>query len=151
MPIGAPPAADAAPAAALPPPRTLFDDFAAWPPPGLFVTDTHILRAVLVGALPLSDHIVRQRERPLLVGPDSESAQWVAAAAARHGLDYVVCTKVRSGDRDVAVDLPATQVAGRATVILDDMASTGHTVAQATQGLRAAGALSVDVAVTLTG
>ena len=103
---------------------------------------------VLVGALPLSDHIVRQRQRPLLVGPDSESAQWVAAAAARHGLDYVVCTKVRSGDRDVAVDLPATQVAGRATVILDDMASTGHTLAAAARLLRAAGAASIDAAVT---
>jgi len=103
---------------------------------------------VLVGALPLSDHIVRQRQRPLLVGPDSESAQWVAAAAARHGLDYVVCTKVRSGDRDVAVDLPATQVAGRATVILDHMASTGHTLAAAARLLRAAGAASIDAAVT---
>jgi len=103
---------------------------------------------VLVGALPLSDHIVRQRRRPLLVGPDSESAQWVAAAAARHGLDYTVCSKVRSGDHDVAVELPPAQVAGRAAVILDDMASTGHTVAAAARLLRAAGAASIDAAVT---
>ena len=33
-------------------------------------------------------------------------------------------------------------------VIVDDMASTGHTVAQAARALRAAGAASVDVAVT---
>ena len=103
---------------------------------------------VLVGALPLSDHIVRQRERPLLVGPDAESAQWVAAAAARHGLDYLVCSKIRSGDRDVAVDLPPAQVQGRPAVILDDMASTGHTLAAAARLLRAAGAASVDAAVT---
>jgi len=103
---------------------------------------------VLTGALPLSDHIVRQRSRPLLVGPDSESAQWVAAAAARHGLEYIVCSKVRSGDRDVAVDLPPAQVSGRAAVILDDMASTGHTVAAAARLLHTAGAATIDAAVT---
>lgn len=103
---------------------------------------------VLVGALALSDYIVGQRSRPLLVGPDAESEQWVAAAAARHGLDYIVCSKVRSGDRDVAVDLPPARVQGRPAVILDDMASTGHTLAAAAQLLRAAGAASVDAAVT---
>jgi ribose-phosphate pyrophosphokinase len=103
---------------------------------------------VLVGALPLSDYIVRQRASPLLVGPDAESEQWVAAAAARHGLDYVVCSKIRSGDRDVAVDLPPARIQGRPAVILDDMASTGHTLAAAAQLLRAAGAASVDAAVT---
>ena len=103
---------------------------------------------VLVGALPLSDYIVRQRASPLLVGPDAESEQWVAAAAARHGLDYVVCSKIRSGDREVAVDLPPARIQGRPAVILDDMASTGHTLAAAARLLRAAGAASVDAAVT---
>ncbi|MBP6853695.1 MAG: ribose-phosphate diphosphokinase [Rhodoferax sp.] len=103
---------------------------------------------VLVGALPLSDHVVRQRAQPLLVGPDAESEQWVAAAAARHGLDFTICSKVRSGDRDVAVDLPPARVAGRAAVILDDMASTGHTIAAAARLLQAAGAGSIDAAVT---
>ncbi len=37
---------------------------------------------------------------------------------------------------------------GRAVVILDDVASTGHTVATAARLLLAAGAASVDVAVT---
>jgi ribose-phosphate pyrophosphokinase len=103
---------------------------------------------VLVGALPLSDYIVRQRASPLLVGPDAESEQWVAAAAARHGLDYIVCSKIRSGDREVAVDLPPARIQGRPAVILDDMASTGHTLAAAARLLRAAGAASVDAAVT---
>ena len=40
------------------------------------------------------------------------------------------------------------KVQGRCVVLLDDMASTGHTLAQATRLLRAAGAVSVDVAVT---
>ena len=103
---------------------------------------------VLSGAPLLADLIARRRPGALLVGPDEESGQWVAQAAARHGLDTLVCRKVRHGDRAVDIELPAGPVAGRAAVVLDDMASTGHTVARAAELLRAAGARSVDVAVT---
>ncbi|MDP1531843.1 ribose-phosphate diphosphokinase [Rhodoferax sp.] len=103
---------------------------------------------VLSGAPLLSDWIAAQRQRPLLIGPDEESAQWVALAAARHGFDHAVCRKVRHGDRDVAVALPDVVMAGRQVVLLDDVVSTGHSVAGAAQLLLAAGAASVDVAVT---
>ncbi|MDO9144542.1 ribose-phosphate diphosphokinase [Rhodoferax sp.] len=103
---------------------------------------------VLSGAPLLSDWIAAQRQRPLLIGPDEESAQWVALAAARHGFDHAVCRKVRHGDRDVAVALPDVIMAGRQVVLLDDVVSTGHSVAGAAQLLLAAGAASVDVAVT---
>jgi len=102
----------------------------------------------LSGAPLLADWIVQQRPGALLVGPDGESAQWVAQAAARHGLDHAVCTKERHGDRSVTIQLPPVDVQGRAVVLLDDMASTGHTLAQATRLLLQAGAASVDVAVT---
>ncbi len=106
-------------------------------------------RAIVVSGAPLlADLIAERRPGALLVGPDEESAQWIAQAAARHGFDDAVCRKVRRGDRDVEVALPDISVAGRAVVLLDDMASTGHTVARAAHALRAAGALSVDVAVT---
>ncbi len=103
---------------------------------------------VLSGAPLLSDLIDQRRQRPLLMGPDAESAQWVALAAARHGFDHAVCQKVRHGDRAVALELPDMAIAGRHVVLLDDVASTGHTVAQAARLLLAAGAASVDVAVT---
>jgi ribose-phosphate pyrophosphokinase len=69
-------------------------------------------------------------------------------AANRHGFDHAVCRKVRHGDREVEVALPDVVLTGRQVVLLDDMASTGHSVARAAQLLLAAGALSVDVAVT---
>lgn len=103
---------------------------------------------VLSGAPLLSDLIAARRQNPVLIGPDEESAQWVAQAAARHDFDYAVCRKVRNGDRAVEVALPDRSVAGRSVVLLDDVASTGHTVAQAARLLLAAGAASVDVAVT---
>lgn len=103
---------------------------------------------VLSGAPMLSDWIAQHRSNPLLIGPDEESAQWVAQAAARHGFEYAVCRKVRHGDREVEVVLPGLPLRARQVVLLDDVASTGHTVAQATRRLLAAGAESVDVAVT---
>ena len=103
---------------------------------------------VLSGAPLLADLIATQRPGALLMGPDEESAQWIAQAAARHGSDYGVCRKVRHGDRAVAIELPSVPVAGRAVVLLDDVASSGHTLAEAARLLLTAGATSVDVAVT---
>ena len=103
---------------------------------------------VLSGAPLLSDWIATHRQHPLLIGPDEESAQWIALAAERHGFDHAVCHKLRHGDRAVEVALPDVAVAGRHVVLLDDVASTGHTVAHAAQLLLGAGAASVDVAVT---
>ncbi|MBA4214076.1 MAG: phosphoribosylpyrophosphate synthetase [Polaromonas sp.] len=102
----------------------------------------------LSGAPLLADHIATQRQNPLLMGPDEEALQWVALAAQRHGWDHAVCRKTRHGDREVDIELPAMSVAGRVVVLMDDVASSGHTLARAAVKLRAAGAKSVDVAVT---
>jgi len=108
-----------------------------------------VMRAVVVSGAPLlADLIATRRPGALLVGPDEESAQWITQAASRHGFDHAVCRKLRRGDRDVEVVLADLSVAGRAVVLLDDMASTGHTVARAARALLSAGAVSVDVAVT---
>lgn len=103
---------------------------------------------VLSGAPLLADLIAQRRPDALLIGPDEEALQWVSQAAARHGFDHAVCHKVRRGDRQVEVALPDAPVRGRAVVLLDDVASSGHTLAQAARALLAAGAASVDVAVT---
>jgi ribose-phosphate pyrophosphokinase len=103
---------------------------------------------VLSGAPLLADLIAQRRPHALLIGPDEESLQWVAQAAVRHGLDHAVCRKLRHGDRHVEIALPAVDVRERQVVLLDDVASSGHTLAQAARGLLYAGAASVDVAVT---
>jgi ribose-phosphate pyrophosphokinase len=105
--------------------------------------------AINISAAPiLGNLVVQKRTNPLLIGPDEESAQWVAQAAAAHHLDYAVAIKTRLGDRSVDIALPTMDVKGRVVVLLDDIASSGHTLARAAELLLAAGASSVDVAVT---
>lgn len=84
----------------------------------------------------------------LLVGPDQESEQWVRTVAANAGLEFVVASKTRRGDRSVAVALPAASYTGRTAVLVDDLASTGHTLAEAARALIASGATRVDALVT---
>lgn len=96
----------------------------------------------------LGDWVARHVDRPLLLGPDEESAQWVSEAAREHRLDHAVCHKQRLGDHEVQVSLPEVNLRGRAVVLIDDVASTGRTLVEACQACLASGAASVDVAVT---
>ena len=102
----------------------------------------------LTAAELLGGHVARQVPGALLLAPDEEAGQWVRRAAMAHGLDHAVCRKQRHGDRDVDVSLPDHDVAGRAVVLLDDVASTGRTLIAAARGALDRGAASVDVAVT---
>ena len=105
--------------------------------------------AVVLSAAPLlAEFVAGHRTNPVLIGPDEESAQWIELAATRHGFDHAVCQKTRQGDHQVTVSLPPLAVTDRHVVLLDDIASTGHTAAQTARLLLAAGAASVDVAVT---
>ena len=128
---------------------------------GLVTVDPHLHRVatleeaapvkrpvVLSGAPLLGDYIAQRIPDAFLLGPDSESAQWIASAARAHGFDHAACEKIRRGDRDVSVQLPDVNLKGRSVVILDDVASSGHTLAKATHAALEAGAASVDVAVT---
>ncbi len=108
-----------------------------------------VTHAVALSAAPLMGAFLAARPgRPLLVGPDAESSQWVRSVASVAGLQFVVADKLRRGDREVEVRLPEGSYAGREAVLVDDVASTGRTLAAAARGLRAAGAVRVDVLVT---
>jgi ribose-phosphate pyrophosphokinase len=106
-------------------------------------------RNVVLSAAPLIGHFIAMRNRnPMLVGPDAESAQWVHVAATYNGLPWAVCRKDRHGDVDVDVALPPEEVRGREIVLIDDVASSGQTLAAAARALLAAGAARVDAVVT---
>lgn len=104
--------------------------------------------AVNLGAVGvLAPHLVAG-EPPVIVGPDAESAAWAREWAAALGGAAYAFTKVRSGDRSVRLDADwLDSVSGRRAVVVDDVASSGMTLAQAVSALSAAGAASIEVAV----
>lgn len=87
-------------------------------------------------------------ETGILVGPDSESEQWVGAIAEKTGFACVVGKKVRMGDKRVDIQIPQREYAGQNAIIIDDITSTGRTIAQTAARLLQAGAKQVDVVVT---
>lgn len=106
-------------------------------------------QALNLSAGPLLGHWLEGRHTaPLLLGPDRESAPWVASIARPRGLDYGVADKQRLGDHEVQITLPDLDISGREVVLVDDIASTGHTLAVAANQLLMAGAKQVDVLVT---
>ena len=108
-----------------------------------------VRRAIALTAAPvMAEWLGRREGTPLLIGPDEESLQWVKAIAEPCGLDYGVARKTRLGDRQVRVDLPDRQFAGRDVVLVDDVASTGQTLAEAARQISALGASSIAVLVS---
>jgi ribose-phosphate pyrophosphokinase len=82
----------------------------------------------------MADWITLAVDKPLLIGPDSESAQWVAEISALAKADYVILSKTRRGDRDVKITLEdLNQWRGHTPVIVDDTISTATTMIAATQ------------------
>lgn len=108
-----------------------------------------VRRAIALSAAPVMvDWLANHPGRPLLVGPDAESAQWVGAIADASGLAHGVATKERLGDHEVRIELPDLPFTGREIVLVDDVASTGHTLAEAARQLKARGAGTISVLVT---
>ena len=84
----------------------------------------------------LADWIAAEVEKPLIVGPDEESEQWVSAIAERIGAPHAVLRKVRHGDRNVDIAMPdLSGWLGRQPVLADDIASSGHTLIEAARQL----------------
>jgi ribose-phosphate pyrophosphokinase len=128
----------------------------------LITVDPHLHRTpTLEQAVPVSqaiclssaelqaDYIRQHYQDCVLVGPDSESEQWVAAVAAQANLPYVIASKNRLGDRHVEITIPHHErVNGRTAILLDDIASSGQTLATCAEVLKQSGAQSIHAIVT---
>lgn len=79
-------------------------------------------------------------DRPLVIGPDEESAQWANAIARKAGAPDVVLRKERRGDRTVEISFPDFGGwSDRQPVLVDDIISTGQSMIQTVRGLQSAG------------
>lgn len=104
----------------------------------------------IVHAAPaLAEWVAVHVDRPLVVGPDEESAQWVKDVADRAHAPYIVMRKTRHGDRVVEVSAPDIRAYRAHTpVVVDDIVSSAQTMIETvkqfvTAGLRAPVCLGV--------
>ena len=124
---------------------------------GLVTIDPHLHRistlgevvpgipALSLSAAPVLSAAIAPGERPVLVGPDSESRPWVEAIARPLGLDVLLGEKHRHGDREVTLAITdIARIAGRPAVLVDDVISSGMTMIEAARLLLRAGAASVE-------
>ncbi len=108
-----------------------------------------VQRAHCLTAAPLmASFLGTELSDPILIGPDEEALQWVAAIAARSGLEYRIGHKQRHGDREVDIVFPRQPPAGRHLVLVDDVASTGRTLEAAIAALAPSRPASISVLVT---
>ncbi len=127
----------------------------------LFTVDPHLHRihdlgqvmpgieAVSLTAASILSAAIDRQTNPVLVGPDSESRQWVEAIARPLGLDVLIGEKQRGGDRDVSITIPGMErVKGRRVILVDDVISSGATLESAARLGKQAGACDVEAIAT---
>lgn len=105
------------------------------------LSEVFTIPAMAVSAMPAVEAWIRQSvARPVIVGPDRESAQWAERVGRSLDAPWIVLEKTRSGDRDVTISAPDPGIIRSHTpVIIDDIVSSGHTLAKALSGLGALG------------
>jgi ribose-phosphate pyrophosphokinase len=92
---------------------------------------------VLHSAKLISSWIKNNIQKPLLIGPDSESEQWVSEVAKDAGAPYIVLEKLRRGDNEVEVSIPQTEkYKDHTPVLVDDIISTAHTMIKTIEHLK---------------
>lgn len=89
----------------------------------------NIPTTVVHAAHHISEWIKNNISKPLLVGPDTESKQWVADVAREVDAPYIVLQKSRLGDRKVEISIPQLDAYRNYTpVLIDDIISTARTM-----------------------
>jgi ribose-phosphate pyrophosphokinase len=102
-------------------------------------------RARSLSAAPALAAVAEGEPAPLcLVGPDAESAPWVEALAGRLGWPWRVGRKHRRGDAEVEVEIPALPAGVAGALLVDDVASTGATLAAAAEALARQGVVRIE-------
>lgn len=105
---------------------------------------THCLSAAPL----LGGYLNHNGGKLLLVAPDEEALRWASIVADSSGLEFVVASKQRISDREVRISLPHAGYQGTKAIIVDDVISSGKTVVETANQLKARGASSVGVLCT---
>ncbi|PIE25120.1 MAG: phosphoribosylpyrophosphate synthetase [Neptuniibacter caesariensis] len=102
--------------------------------------EIYALKSRVVHAAPMIAAWISQNiNKPLLIGPDSESEQWVSHVARLANAPFQVLSKVRKGDYDVEISLPEIERwQGHTPVLVDDIISSGKTMLETVRHLQSA-------------
>ena len=105
------------------------------------LSEIYSVPATVVHAAPLISEWIRNNiPNALLVGPDSESEQWVSAVAKEAHAPFMVLEKIRHGDKDVEVSVPQVdQYKNHTPVLVDDIISTARTMIETLGHLKKTG------------
>jgi ribose-phosphate pyrophosphokinase len=93
--------------------------------------------AIAHAAQPIANWISTNMQEPVLIGPDSESAQWVSSVADLCGAPYTTLSKSRHGDVDVVIERKELLIASKKPILIDDIVSTAETMVAAVELIRA--------------
>lgn len=86
------------------------------------------------------DWIRSNIEKPVIIGPDIESEQWVSEVAKQANVPYIILRKKRRGDRDVEISVPdVKKYKDYRPVLVDDIISTARTMVGVVKHLDIAG------------
>jgi ribose-phosphate pyrophosphokinase len=102
----------------------------------IYGVPSRVVHAAPVVAAWIAAHV----DRPVLVGPDAESAQWVTDVANRVGAPSVVMRKERRSDRVVEVSAPDMEAYRQHTpVVVDDVVCSAQTMVETVRRLVSVG------------
>lgn len=77
----------------------------------------------------ISSWIHQHIPNPILIGPDSESTQWVQTIAKQSSAPFTILEKNRKSDTQVEISIPGINQYPNATpILIDDIISTGMTM-----------------------
>lgn len=87
----------------------------------------------------ISKWIKNNIANPLLIGPDSESEQWVSKIAKGASAPFIILNKIRLNDNLVEIVVPKlNKYKDYTPVLVDDIISTGHTMLETIMHLKMA-------------
>lgn len=84
---------------------------------------------VISASSAISAWIKEKIKRPILIGPDSESKQWLVEIGKLTNAPYLILNKQRKGDKQVEITVPQIDdFLNHTPVIIDDIISSGRTM-----------------------
>lgn len=92
----------------------------------------------------IAEFVKKKIKNPIIIGPDMESYQWARTVAKKIGCDALVLKKKRYTSEHVAIKIgEKLDLNGRSIVLIDDIISTGHTMAEVVKDVKRMGAKKI--------